>query len=260
MTVDINKQSLQSFLIFNKEIPYNKFITLYPIHMKDYLSFQQFQLALTLRKDSIFRKKEFIKMGYLEFIQYACRNMSLAEEYKLTFLPFYYDFIIGILQLACGEEAKIKYSPTTLEITINDFVITNSVFDDLRRIIIIQNDIDFDIDEFMNIDTVHALEKAREFEAKKKKETANIEDYIDSLIVSLKMTEEYVSNLTIRKFWRYIKRINKHEEYIACRSGQMSGMVTFKEPLQHWMTSMEVLDKDENFKTDESEVRNKVLG
>ena len=139
-----------------------------------------------------------------------------------------------------------------------DFLVTDEVFDDLRKIIIIQNDIDFDIDEFMNIDTVKALEKAREFEAKKNKEKADIEDYIDSIIIGLKVTEDYVSNLTIRKFWRYIKRINKHEEYEACRSGQMSGMVTFKEPIQHWMTSIEVTDKYENLKTDEEELRSKI--
>lgn len=256
MTID--KQTLQSFLIFNQEIPYNDFITLYPIQMKDYLSFQQFQPALTLRKDSIFQQKEFIKMGYLEFIKYACRNSVLAQEYNMVFLPFYYDFIIGILQLACGKNADIKYSTSNLDITVNGFLITENVFDDLRRIIILQNDIEFEIDEFVNIDTIHALEKARTFEVQKKKETANIEDYIDSLIVSLKVTEEYVSNITIRKFWRYIKRINKYDEYMTCRSGQMSGMVTFKEPLQHWMTSIEVVDKDENLKADEGEVRSKI--
>ena len=197
-------------------------------------------------------------MGYLEFIKYACRNDELAQKYNMPLLPFYYDFIIGILQLTCGEDVEIKYNTSTLDFSINDFLITDEVFDDLRKIIIIQNDIDFDIDEFMNIDTVKALEKAREFEAKKNKEKADIEDYIDSMIIGLKVTEEYVSNLTIRKFWRYIKRINKHEEYEACRSGQMSGMVTFKEPIQHWMTSIEVTDKYENLKTDEEELRSKI--
>lgn len=93
---------------------------------------------------------------------------------------------------------------------------------------------------------------------KKNKEKSDIEDYIDSLIVDLKVTEEYVSELTIRKFWRYIKRINKHEEYQSCRSAQMSGMVTFKEPIQHWMTSIEITDKYENLKTDEDELRSKI--
>ena len=258
MSVEINKDTLFPYLIYNKEVKYNEHITLYPIKMKDIITFQQYQMALTLRKDAIFQDKQIIKMGYLEFIKYACRNDELAQKYNMPLLPFYYDFIIGILQLTCGEDVEIKYNTSTLDFSINDFLVTDEVFDDLRKIIIIQNDIDFDIDEFMNIDTVKALEKAREFEAKKNKEKADIEDYIDSLIIGMKVTEEYVSNLTIRKFWRYIKRINKHEEYEACRSGQMSGMVTFKEPIQHWMTSIEVTDKYENLKTDEEELRSKI--
>ena len=258
MSVEISKDTLFPYLIYNKEIKYNEHITLYPIKMKDIITFQQYQMALTLRKDAIFQDKQIIKMGYLEFIKYACRNDELAQKYNMPLLPFYYDFIIGILQLTCGEDVEIKYNTSTLDFSINDFLITDEVFDDLRKIIIIQNDIDFDIDEFMNIDTVKALEKAREFEAKKNKEKADIEDYIDSMIIGLKVTEDYVSNLTIRKFWRYIKRINKHEEYEACRSGQMSGMVTFKEPIQHWMTSIEVTDKYENLKTDEEELRSKI--
>ena len=258
MSVEISKDTLFPYLIYNKEIKYNEHITLYPIKMKDIITFQQYQMALTLRKDAIFQDKQIIKMGYLEFIKYACRNDELAQKYNIPLLPFYYDFIIGVLQLTCGEDVEIKYNTSTLDFSINDFLITDEVFDDIRKIIIIQNDIDFDIDEFMNIDTVKALEKAREFEAKKNKEKADIEDYIDSIIIGLKVTEDYVSNLTIRKFWRYIKRINKHEEYEACRSGQMSGMVTFKEPIQHWMTSIEVTDKYENLKTDEEELRSKI--
>ena len=258
MSVEISKDTLFPYLIYNKEIKYNEHITLYPIKLKDIITFQQYQMALTLRKDAIFQDKQIIKMGYLEFIKYACRNDELAQKYNMPLLPFYYDFIIGILQLTCGEDVEIKYNTSTLDFSINDFLVTDEVFDDLRKIIIIQNDIDFDIDEFMNIDTVKALEKAREFEAKKNKEKADIEDYIDSIIIGLKVTEDYVSNLTIRKFWRYIKRINKHEEYEACRSGQMSGMVTFKEPIQHWMTSIEVTDKYENLKTDEEELRSKI--
>ena len=256
--MEISKDTLFPYLIYNKEIKYNEHITLYPIKMKDIITFQQYQIALTLRKDAIFQDKQIIKMGYLEFIKYACRNDELAQKYNMPLLPFYYDFIIGVLQLTCGEDVEIKYNTSTLDFSINDFLVTDEVFDDLRKIIIIQNDIDFDIDEFINIDTVKALEKAREFEAKKNKEKADIEDYIDSIIIGLKVTEEYVSNLTIRKFWRYIKRINKHEEYEACRSGQMSGMVTFKEPIQHWMTSIEVTDKYENLKTDEEELRSKI--
>ncbi len=257
--MEISKETLYPLLIFNKEIQYNDFITLYPIKMKDITVFQQYQSALTLRKNSIFHEKQIIKMDYLDFIKYACRNFELAQKYDMPLLPFYYDFIIGMLQLACGEDALIEYNTSTLNFSINSYPISNTILDDLRKIIIIQNDIDFDIDEFMNIDTLKALEKARTLESKKNKEKADIEDYIDSLIIGLQFTEEYISNLTIRKFWRYIKRLNKHEEYQACRSGQMSGMVTFKQPISHWMTSLEVTNPYESLKSDEEKLRSKLL-
>ena len=254
----VTKQSMFPFLIFNKAFPYNNFITLHPVKMKDIMIFQQYQMALMLRKDSIFREKHIVKMPYLDFIKYACRNTELAQDYNLPLLPFYYDFIIGMLQIVCRDTAQVTYNSSTLDLSINGFQVTNDVFDDLRKIIILQNDIDFDIDDFTNIDTIRALEKAREFEQKKNDETADIEDYIDSLVITMNVTEEYVSNMTIRKFWRYIKRINKHDEYEACRAGQMSGMVTFKEPLKHWMTSLEVTDKYKDLKTDENELRSKI--
>lgn len=256
--MEVNYESLYPSILFNKEIKYDEHITLYPVKMKDILLFQQCQMAFILRKDSIFQEKEIIKMEYLDFIRYAYGNFELAQKYQVLLLPMYYDLILQLLQLVCGETARITYNQSTLDFSINDELITNEIFDDLRKIILIQNDIDFDIDEFMNIDTVNALEKAKEFEAKKNKEKADIEDYIDSLIIELKVTEEYVSNLTIRKFWRYIKRINKHEEYQSFRSAQMTGMVTFKEPMKHWMTSIEVEDQYENLKADEDNLRSKI--
>lgn len=197
-------------------------------------------------------------MHYLEFIKYAYNNHILSKKYKIPFLPLYYEWLLQLLQVVCGDDAKITYNSDNLDFFINGVLITNEIFDDLRKIIIIQNDVDFKVDEFMNMDTLKALEKTLEFEAKKNKQQADIEDYIDSLVIGLKVTEDYISELTIRKFWRYINRINKHEDYIACRSGEMSGMVTFKEPIQHWMTSMEITDKYKNFKTDEDELRSKI--
>ncbi len=258
MDKPISKQSLFHLLIFNQPFVYSRFITLHPLKMKDIVPFQQYQEALTLRKDAVFQEKEIIKMSYLDFIKYACRNEKLARAYPIPMLPFYYDFIIALLQMACGENTKVRWEPSSLAIYIGGQEITPPVFDDLRKILIIQNDIDFDADEFMNRDTENALKKAREFEAKKNREKSDLEDYIDSLIISLKLTEQEVSNLTIRKFWRYIRRITKREEFLACRTGQMSGLVTLKEPLSYWMTSIDITDPYAHLKTDEAELRSKI--
>lgn len=258
--VDVNAESLMPCLIYDLPIKYSEDITLHPIRMRNILSFQRCQCALTLRKDAIFQNKRILKMSYWDFIKYAAMNMELAEEYNQPLLPFYFSFLLQIFQMACGDDADIRIGQNTNDVSINGVIITPDIFEDIRKIILIQNDIDFDPDEFMNIDTVKAFEKAKAFEEKKNKEKANIEDYIDSLIVALCTTSEYVQNLTIRKFWRYIKRINKHESYETYQTANCSGFVTFKEPIQHWMTSFEVEDKYKDYKTDEDELRSKIGG
>lgn len=258
MSAEINKQSIYNNLLFNREIKYSETITLHPIRMKHIVQFQMYQIALTLRKESIFNEKEIIKMSYLDFIKYACNNEDLATRYNMPTLPFYYNFILELLQLSCGESVQIRYNTGSLDFYIDDELITSEVFDDLRKILILQNDIDFDVDEFINRDTLDALEKAKEFEAKKRKEKADLEDYIDSLIISLKVTEEYVENMTIRKFWRYIARTNMHDNYIIDKTAERGGMVTFKEPIKSWMTSIEVDDKYAGLKADEGELRGKI--
>lgn len=258
IAVEINQALLYPYLIFNKEFKYSDTITLYPVKMKNVIEFQQWQVALTLRKDSIFQEKNFIKMEYFDFLKFTFGNFELAQRYELPALPLYFNFFIQLLRLVCGNNADVQLDESTFEVTINGGLITNDIFEDLRKIILLQNDIDYNVDEFINADTVNALEKARAFEAKKKKEKYDIEDYIDSLIIELSVSEEYVSNLTIRKFWRYINRINKHEEYQSCRSAQISGTIKFKEPISHWMTSIEKTDKYADVKTDEKELRRKV--
>ena len=255
--MELTKQGLKNYLLFDTPIRYNKNLTLYPLKMMNILDFNQYQYAFTIRKDAIFMEKKFIKMTYLDFLKYVSQDVEVAVKYKMPLLPNCFYMACQLLLLMCGENSRMKIDKD-LTIHINDCEITSNIFDDLRRIFIIQNDVDFDMDEFMNIEALNALEKARDFEAKKNKSKGDTEEYIDSLAIALSVPSDYIENLTIRKFWRYVKRIQKHETYEACLTGQMGGMVTFKEPLQHWMTSMEIVDKYANVKANEDELRSKI--
>jgi len=255
--VDISEDLLYTNLTFNKPIVYSENITLYPVRMENIFEFQQYSTSFTIRKNSVFPIKEIIKMNYLDFLFYCSQNPEFGIKYNLPHLSLLYMFAGQLLSLVCKNQ-EVSIGTESAFFRINGELIDSEKFDDLRKIIIIQNDVDFNIDEFLNRDTEDALKKAQEFEDKKKKEKSSIEDYIDSIIIGLKVTEEYVQNITIRKFWRYVKRISKHEEYQIFRSAECGGMVTFKEPIQHWMTTLEVEDKYSNLKTDEQELRSKI--
>lgn len=253
--VKINTETLLPFLMYNKPIHYSENIVLHPVTMNDIILFQNLSKSITLRKNSIFREKKIIKMTYFDFLLYSLGNKELEEEYEINGLSDYYIFVIELLRLCCkGSDISVN---NTGQIIINNEVVTSAMFDDLRRIIIIQNDIDFDIDEFMNYDTEKRLKEAQKhFE--KDSDKSNIEDYIDSLVIAMNTNEECVMNMTIRKFWRYIKRYNLRENYTISKTGEASGMVTYKEPIKHWMTSIGKEDKYKHLKTDEGELRGKV--
>lgn len=253
--MEISKKSLQPSLLYDDPIKYGN-ITLYPVTMKDVILFQTLSQSITVRKNSTFHEKNIIKMSYLEFLFYSFQNVELESAYKIPSLSQYLLFAIQLLHICC-RDAKINIAQNTGAITINGDVVTPEVFDDLRRIIIIQNGIDFDIDEFLNYDTEQRLLKAQK-DLNKDENVPEVEDMIDSLVVALNTTEQRVKEMSIRKFWRYVKRYRLHEDYTIMKTGECSGFVTFKEPIKHWMSHLDDEDKYKDLKTDENELRSKM--
>lgn len=195
-------------------------------------------------------------MNYLDFLFYSFNNKELESQYNIPELSYYLLYFVQLFKLCCKTD-NIHFGNQANQLYINNILITPEIFDDIRRIIIIQNDIDFDIDEFINYDTEQRLLRAQK-DITKEESKSNIEDYIDSLIVAMNVTEERVMNMTVRKFWRYIKRYQLHEGYTIAKTGEYSGMVSFKQPIEHWMKSLEEDDKYKHLKTDENELKSKI--
>ena len=256
--VTINKEALFPFLIYNKPIEYSKDITLHPVTMEDIVLFRALSPSITVRKNSVFRDKKIIKMTYLDFLFYCLGNTELEAQYKIFGLSQYFLRAVQLLQLCC-KDSEIKINKQDGRLSVNGQIVTPEVFDDLRRIIIIQNGIDFDIDEFLNFDTEQRLLRAQK-DMQKNNDKVNIEDYIDSLVIAKNTTEEEIMHMTIRKFWRYVKRYQLRESYTIFKTGECSGMVTFKEPIKYWMISLDEEDKYKQFEADENEIKGKISG
>lgn len=251
-----NKDTLSPFLLYSKPIPFNEKITLYPISMEYVMEFQMYSRAITFRKDSRIGNKQIIKMTYLDFLFYAMLHPELSELVEDTpDIGKFFFYTINLLGLACkGQPIDINDEG---HIRINEYEINADEFDDIRRIIILQNGIDFDIDEFLNYETEKRLQKAQR-DINKGNDTVTIEDYIDSLCMVLQVSEQSIKDMSIRKFWRLIKRHELHETYTIMKTGECSGMVKFKEPVKHWMRSIEEEDKYAHLKANEDELKGKI--
>lgn len=252
----ISKDALLPFLIYNKPFNYNDDIILYPITMNDIVLFQTISKSITVRKNSIFRDKKIIKMSYLDFLFYSFGNKELEVEYMIPGLSNYLFYLIQLIKLCC-KDVEVNFGDYHNQLFINGTLITSDMFDDLRRIIIIQNGIDFDIDEFLNSDTEQRLLKAKR-DQDKNDDKSDIEDYIDSLVIAMNTTEERIMNMTIRKFWRYLKRYQLYEGYTIAKTGECTGMVSFKEPIKYWMISLDEDDKYKDLKADEETLKSKI--
>lgn len=251
-----NKDTLSPFLLYSKPIQYNEKITLYPVTMEYVVEFQMYSRAITFRKDSRFGEKKIIKMTYLDFLFYAMTNpeLSLLVEDTPDLGKFFF-YTINLLGLVCKDQ-PIDINDEG-HIRINEYEINPDEFDDLRRIIILQNGINFDIDEFLNYETEKRLQKAQQ-DMNKGNDVVTIEDYIDSLCLVLHISEDVIKNMSIRKFWRLIRRHELHENYTIMKTGECSGMVKFKEPIKHWMRSIEEEDKYAHLKANEDELKSKI--
>lgn len=252
----ITKEALYPYLIYNMPIPYTKDLILHPIKMKDILDFNLTKSSILVRKNSTFPVKSIIKMSYLDFLFYCFNNTEFAIKYEMPMLTQYYLYAFRLMQLVFKDQDVIGNSITG-GFTINNVEITGDQFDDIRRIIIIQNGIDFDIDEFIHYDTEKKLTSAQDTI---EKESATIEDYIDSLCLEMHLSEHEIAEMSVRKFWRYIKRIKKRETFTIMKTAECGGMVTFKDPVEYWMTELDVNDKFENVKTDSQTIKQMVSG
>jgi len=278
MSSYINQSALEQSLYFSLPYDYNGLFKIYPIKMSQILEYKTYVQSILVRKDSIFPIPQIIQSDYFDFLKFIDGNIELEIQYQLPNLHLFYQFFVLLLTLVCQDENQIvQYNDVTkdiaimvkipsnpnengtekLESKINPITLTGEMVDDVRRIIIAQNDEDFDIDEFMTRETEDRLNKAQR-DLNKNENPPTIEDRIDSLTVGLHMSDKEISNLTIRKFNRLLKRVITYEEYKTSTLALKTGMVKFKEPIKHWTSPIEVEDRYKNVKGDETELGNKI--
>lgn len=280
MSSYINQATLEQSLYFSLPYDYNGLFKIYPIKMSQILEYKTYVQSILVRKDSIFPVKQILRLDYFDFLKFIDGNIELEFQYQVPNLHLFYQFFVRLLTLVCQDENQIvQYNDITKEIVImvksssnsnqdenneeklepkmSVIKLTGEMVDDIRRIIIAQNDEDFDIDEFMNRETEERLNKAQR-DLNPNEQAPTIEDRIDSLTVGLHMNIGEIRDLTIRKFNRLLKRVITYEEYKTSTLALKTGMVKFKEPIKHWTSPIEVEDKYKHVKTDESELRNKI--
>jgi hypothetical protein len=254
----------QKLLLSKLEKEYNNYTLLInPVTMKDYLRFFVSVNCISIDKNKI-PNPNIISMGYLDFLFHLINDDVNGEYYKIM--------LCDLFNLCCGLEiSNIKYQANEMnkfnlilgikqeDGTIRNETINKRDFDNIRNIILRQNIPDYN-DTYIDPKVEEALKETEDFINKHKKKMGSLEDQIICVLISTSLNLKEIQNLSIRKFTKILQRVDYKLHYEIYKTASMSGMVSFKEEIDHWMS--EISNKKYSNATDTTveynELKNKI--
>lgn len=217
---------------FKKNIEDLEFIELFPVKMEDYMLFQLCSNIITKNKNKT-PSVEIIKMSYLDYIFYLMNDIDDVKMRELYSYMFY-----NILRLVFKKD-DIQYikENNKYSLKIDDFIIDGENFDAIKDIIIAQNLPDYD-DTYIDPKVEEVLLEAERFVNRHKKKMGSLEDQIICVLISTNLKMDDIAQLSLRKFSKILQRVDYKLHYEIYKSASLSGMVSFENEIDHWMTEI----------------------
>ena len=246
----------EKYLTFDDPIPYKNFL-INPAKMRDYYSFHEYITCLLLDKNSV-PDINVISMSYLEYLL----AVGFIERHLHVMLISLMKMVVTIKKdgkIIEVNEDEIEIAKDGRSIIVSGEKITSEDFDEIKKIILLQNEID-PVDENTAKEVREKLQEAEEYKLKKNgKKVCDLEDRLVAISTVTGFTIEYLYGLTIRKFNKYLQREDHIMHYKIFMIGKMSGNVEFKDEnaLKHWLADLTVKDKYKDSKFDYDEAQDK---
>lgn len=242
-------KNYEIYYIYDSPVEYKK-LKIYPVSVLNALEFYFYVDCLLLDKNSVPDAK-IISMSYLDYLFYKNENDNI-----------YLQKLDGLLKLVLKSE-DIRYGIFNKKHVIQiDGEIYDSIdFDEIKSIICDQNSVET-IDENIRKETRDELDKAKRIKDKSIGATkmCGFEDQLICISISTGMTLDEIKLMTLRKFKKYLARIDHKLHYEIYKLAQSSGFVEYKDKNfpKHWMADLENEDRYSDVLIDEDEVKNKI--
>lgn len=236
--------SIDKNVLFNKYIPFDSSVPyksweIKPVCMKDYYDVNIILNIFDIDKNSL-GSLEYISMSNLRFVFLFLYNQpDIAEAFdRLLRLTLNISEDMAIKKclfkdkeyLAIGKLIGVTRDGIPI-IDDNDVrIITPEDFDEIKRIIMFQNVLDY-TDAYIDPDVKKA---ADEYQRLKNKDVhVSLEHKIICVQMKTGMTKEAIGNLSIRNFQQLFDLVVEESDYSSLRIAEANG-VKFKKPLEHW--------------------------
>lgn len=235
--IDINLLS-KVYFWFDLPVPYQlddgKEILIYPVEVKDSEMFLFSVDIISIDKNSLSDPK-YISMSYLDFLFSAFifndnKNLSEICKIKLAFL------LSKCLKWEDDTNIKIFVdSKNKGKIVYRDYEIKPKHFEDIRRIILYQNLLDFD-DSYVNPDVKEAINEVESIKFKNI-ETPNIERKMAIITAHTGISKKVQIEMTYRSHTALFKEVYGEVDYSTVRTAALIGNMFSKKKneIEDWI-------------------------
>lgn len=252
MSIDLDFLS-RTYFWFDLPVEYklkNKnVVKIYPISVKDSEMFLSWIDILTIDKNSL-PNPEYISMSYLEFI---IKTLLTSEDKDIAQSATSKLVFILKLCLKWEDDVSIRVNDIGKPVLVHgDIEINGKSFEDIRRIILYQNILDFD-DSYINPDLKQAMAEVDEVKSK------------DLIFPTLERKFAIVSShsgitkaqqleMTYRSHSALFKEVCNEVEFISARTGVMVGNMFSKQKIEFedWVYKKKRSKYEDYFTTQDS--------
>ena len=223
----------QQQLCFDEPISYED-VLFYPVEYADIIELNQCVQCLIF--DPLdYPNEEYAVLPRLYFLTEPLKHKDDIEwnARNITMVT-----LCGSLCKLCElifKGQKVTFAPKNgyWQLQIDDKSFTAKQFESFRIIILEQNGFEVN-DEFIHNDIKKYIEAE---EANDKEPKATLEDCQEAIMLELKCSSvKELKSMSVRRFNRLVPKILHRENYVICYSASMSGLVSFKGDIPHWLS------------------------
>lgn len=252
MSIDLDFLS-RTYFWFDLPVEYklkNKnVVKIYPISVKDSEMFLSWIDILTIDKNSL-PNPEYISMSYLEFI---IKTLLTSEDKDIAQSATSKLVFILKLCLKWEDDVSIRVNDIGKPVLVHgDIEINGKSFEDIRRIILYQNILDFD-DSYINPDLKQAMAEVDEVKSKDLV-FPTLERKFAIVSSHSGITKAQQLEMTYRSHSALFKEVCNEVEFISARTGVMVGNMFSKQKIEFedWVYKKKRSKYEDYFTTQDS--------
>jgi hypothetical protein len=221
----------------------------YPIGIKNYYKFYTYADCL-LTDHTYEPDPKILSMSTFEYLYY-CNSKSNQKPYILFFDRL---LALTLLDEDFPEELKDEYIGKHYGVSgetekpvfiIKDIVYDNEDFENIKVLIAEQNDLELpDVTKSRDYRDAVKLARIRKRRISGNEKMIGLEEQLICLSLGYGLPYKEIKDVSLRKFSKMISLMDRKMHYEIYMNASMSGMVTFKEKIKHWMTAENGGDDD----------------